>query len=265
MRSTPTTVKARAFNPGQQAPSPCVTVVLPAVAALIDPAAMRFKHGLRIVKAVVRVLRPYVDELTSTAHAQLLEEIGPELAATAANGVSMYAGAKHECMRDGHSLETHPDCPRCVARGVTSGQQALATAFGALHEMAPKNLCFINGDARCWGMPGRHLEMAKLFTGKMNSHDDAMRKVSVDDLDATALCNIISWCKAFPAAMRGREGKAQAATKARNLLGHEGLKDGSFTEEEYGKMLAGMRGILECVAAEPDPHGERARVALDEV
>ena len=239
MPDSSTTIKARSFNPSRQAPSPCVTLELPTVTALVNPGRVRYRRGERAVASTVAAVMPYVDFVMQAEHGKVLEQVGAELCSMVASGVSKYSGADPQ-----------------------AGQKALATAFGALHVTAPKHLNFSNADARCWGTPGQHTEMAKLYTGKIGSHDIAMGKTSIRDLDGTALFNIMSWCKAFPEAIRGRNGAAQGAARARNCVAHDGFSKVSLTEHELAEVLEGLHTLLRCVAAEPGPHGDQTTVDL---
>jgi hypothetical protein len=126
-------------------------------------------------------------------------------------------------------------------------RQPLADFFAPLHRKhSLERLCWPNADATKWGTPECHIEMAKLYASTLGDHTHAITKTDFSQLDGTALFNMIRWCESCDGSLQD---PSAAAATARNRWGHEGAAQLSLSQEDYDEVIAGLRSLLESIAA----------------
>lgn len=210
----------------------------------------RFQKAQEALHATKNVAADFAAALFERLHTQILANHTAYVVAFDAPS-EYQPPAPKPCQRDGHVPSRNTGCAKCQMRAMCESQDPFAAAFMRLHIAgADAKIRWANSDARRWSTRGCHIELAKLFCPPLGSHEHALTKTRFELLDGTAVFNMLSWCVSVPESIRGPNGAAQEAVKARNLLKH--TDELHLTADMYDSIIDGLVRFLECIEASED-------------
>jgi len=233
-----------------------ITVMLPSAGM---QAIVRYNHALASLDHTVAAVAPLADAIFRRLHDSVLSDVGNKRIAV--DAPSRYTPPENSCARGSHVPSVQTKCKKCRKRRACESLDPFAFAFANMRRQGISGLTWANCDARKWATPGCHIEFAKLFCPRLGDDDNAMSLTDFYQLDATGLFNMLSWCTAVDAKYRGKDGAAQGAARARNLVKHKERK--MLSRADYIEADAGLRNLLVLVANEPD--SDVARGALESI
>jgi ankyrin repeat protein len=216
---------------------------------LLSVPAGEIRHGqaLLALTATVAAAAPFVESVFRREHASILAR-SAALGSIEAAAPTTFVPPDKKCAPRGHTPSANPGCVKCQARSTSATLDPFAAEFANLHTGGALKMVWSNSNARLWATPGCHIEMAKLFSRNMG---DNAGKTRFDELDGTALFNMMTWCTAFHSDYNGPNGVGRAAVAARNVFKH--IDHLSLTMLEYDKVFAGLRVLLSRLQQEADP------------